>query len=99
MSDSINGSLNIKNKGTQEKYINIKGTRLISGLKGNFNEKLSGSRSIFLKGSINLYTKLVGSSFYINIIGTVGIKLALALILASNDNVRSNSTLTRASNG
>jgi len=99
MSDNLKGLRNVEVDGLFGQYINLEGNLNTKLLKGKINQQIKGSINVEIKGKQGLNISLFGSSFFVNLKGTVGARLSGTIIRASSTNVLASDDTIRASNG
>ena len=99
MSEILIAQKDVSIDGVQGQYLNLVATKDVNSLSATLNVDLMATVSVELLANRVITIYLIGTSYYVNLLASVGDRLSINLIRASSGFVRASDGITRASNG
>lgn len=96
-SDKLLGNKNITSSAKFEQFINLDGNLNTKPLLGKINPSITGSIDVELFGKRGQIILLIGESFFVNLVGSVGERLRGKFTRASSTSVLASDDTIKAS--
>jgi hypothetical protein len=95
----LKGKQNVAIEGFNDEYINRIGILNVKELYGALDVYLDGELNVYINGLYQREIMLVGTTFYVNLVGSIGEIPGAEVILASNGIILASNGTILASNG
>jgi hypothetical protein len=96
-SDKLLGNKNVTSSAKFEQFINLEGDLNAKPLLGRINQSITGSIDVEIIGARGLTVLLIGESFFVNLVGSVGERLRGKFTRASSTSVLASDDTVKAS--
>jgi hypothetical protein len=96
-SDKLLGNKNVTSSAKFEQFINLEADLNAKPLLGRINQSITGSIDVEIIGARGLTVLLIGESFFVNLVGSVGERLRGKFTRASSTSVLASDDTVKAS--